>query len=209
MPVFPLDSEREKSERILEDFIKAGGKYVLAHYDFQVKRAAEMGLCPVSSYRSNATNSFAAGKMCSYGAYRVILSPELTLAAQSSVRNKVSSSGSIVYGRLPIMTLRRCVLRGGACGYECKDGRCSRKGELIDRHREKMIILPVQNHLSVIYNAYKLWGADLKETRRVDTEYFIFTDESAEEIREVIDSYKKRDEGRLVPPPENIKFRRI
>ena len=106
-----------------------------------------------------------------------------------------NNTGIIAYGRLPFMIMRDCV-KGGSGNI------CGRKGKtafLTDRMKKDFLLTCEFGCRNRLWNADVLWLAD-KELPKFGFIRLVFTDESPEEARGVIDAYAKKNS----PPPVNM-----
>jgi len=189
----------EEAEEIFGKLSALGCRRVMAHTPGQIRMAEKFGMEADASFRTNVTNTAAMDHYISIGARSVTISPELP----SSVAPKIGG-GVIIYGRLPLMTLSRCVICGGKCKKGNIGGRViyprtarphSCKGELIDRKGERFPVISNSDCVNVVYNSHPYWMAD-KLTSAVENDsahlLFMFTDEDPAEIIGVIDGYIMR-----------------
>ncbi len=123
----------------------------------------------------------------------VLLSPELSLAQLRDIRAELPR-GVVTYGRLPLMTLERCILResagkkvGGACNL------CDRTpvSYLCDRVGASFPITRTYPHRNTLWNSAVLYMADKPNALAAmqnDFVHHIFTVETPAEIELVIAS---------------------
>ena len=166
------------------------------------------GLCADLSFRANITNTSAFAEYRQRGCERIVLSPELPVGAVEDI-----GGGAIVYGRLPLMTLARCVICGGKCPHGNRGGRAvlpdsfaaSSNGALTahprgtcctavlrDRKGEEFPVLgmPDSDCTNVVFNAVPTWMADRPDQlKRIAHLHFLFTTESAAEAADVVRAY--------------------
>ena len=116
-----------------------------------------------------------------------MLSPELTLPR---LRDLADEGAAIVYGRMPLMVLEKCVgLEIGGCA-RCREGKLM----LTDRVGAEFPVLRTPPHRSLIFNSvptYMADRADLLARYRVRAQVFLFTVETPEEVDCVIAAYQK------------------
>ena len=132
MPPVIFDSERERAERLVESACERGARYAivtgLGQIELLRKIAPEIEL--IADFRFNVGNSYSLGFFEDMGFESVVLSAELTLP---QIRDIKGAKAAIVYGRIPLMTLEKCVIKelyGDKRGCEV----CSRgKAEMKDR----------------------------------------------------------------------------
>ena len=123
------------------------------------------------------------------------------------MRDVAGNRSVIVYGRLPLMLLEKCVnvgRNGKKTGDLCVT--CMKRHEgcdnckanlpsavLTDRRRVEFPVLREWEHRNVVYNSVPTYMADrMAELLRMrcPSHHYIFSVESPEEIRRVIDAYK-------------------
>lgn len=114
---------------------------------------------------------------------RVLSSPELNLPAQKDL-----GCGITVYGKIPLMTLEKCIGRELIGCDKCKngDGRFSFK----DRKGVTFTGMRACTHGSVIFNSLPTYIGDREEARSLSDIHFIFTLESRAEVDLVINAYE-------------------
>ena len=106
------------------------------------------------------------------------------------MRDICGATGAIVYGRVPLMVTEKCVGKELADCNACHAGRVS----LTDRRGAKFPVLEGSRHRSLIFNSVPVYMADRESAlARADLSirYFIFSDESEEQIRRVIRAHQK------------------
>ena len=162
-----------------------------------IKRA---NLIPVGDFRLNVTNQETVATLEALDVRELLLSPELTLP---QIRDSGGDTAAIVYGRIPLMTLEKCVIREIAGCQQCREGFVT----LTDRTDARFPVLREPgSHRNVIYNSHTTYMADRREALReagLSRWHFIFSDESPEEIRRILEAYRRGT------PSENRKIRRI
>ncbi|MGN1409196.1 MAG: U32 family peptidase [Eubacteriales bacterium] len=163
------------------------------------------------SYRTNITNTAALRFYEYYSPEDIYLSPELP----SSAAAKMGYS-TFAYGKLPLMTLSRCLIcsgsckkgnRGGRAVYEICTGekinnpqsssaippapkphRC--RAYLTDRKGEKFFVTSDSDCVNYVCNSLPVWMADrLDEMKNCRSLLFYFTDEDADEIIGIMNDY--------------------
>ena len=157
-----------------------------------VRLAKEAGLDFWFGLGSNVFNTLSILQAEDLGAKAVILSPEMTLR-QAARLGGTLERGLIVYGRLPLMTVRSCPVKNG---MKCAD--CGRSRSLTDRLG---VSFPVRcfDGYSQVFNSRPIWLADRKkETAVADFNVLYFTTETSEECAAVVEQYRNEAE----PPGE-------
>lgn len=174
VPPVVTDAERERVLRALTDAVKSGAKRALVGNAGHFALAREAGFEEINAdFRLGAYSAQTAQTLCELGARGIIFSPELTLPQLRDIR---AQKGAIVYGRVPLMLLEK---RLGV--RELRD----RRGVVFPILREAGRDILVNS--SVTYMADK--PADLDRAGITDR-HFIFTTESAAEVRAVIRAYQ-------------------
>ena len=202
MPV--LEPSSERIDRIIDDLAACGVARFMTHTIGQARQVIGRGLCADISFRGNITNSSAAEVYRKIGCESIYASPELPAGAVSAM-----NLSAIVYGKLPAMTLSRCLIaqseskKGCAKGNEggraknpdaVKPHRC--RCTITDRTGTVFEVFGQQNSENIIVNAHPLWMGDRMDSLKgADTLCWYFTSESAEEILDVIRKYEKGEKG--------------
>lgn len=180
LPQVVLDCEWDEVTKMLTLARDKGVMYALVSNVGQIKRVKDMGFTLIGDYRFNVFNSYTLGFLQGLGIERVIVSPELSLG---QMRDFWGHS-AIVYGKLPVMTTHKCVLKDT---YGCE--KC--KGYIKDRQGATLFAEGVYGHRNVIYNAVPIYMADKQNDIKNYSYHFIFSDETRDMAYEVIEAYKK------------------
>ncbi len=192
LPLWQTDASLEAAADALRRFSVLGGRCTLAHFPSQLTLSREAGLTPVASERFNITNSAAADAVRALGAQYVILSPELRAGAlRQFSRTANVACGAAVYGKLTLMLLRRCIMSDRKCSGVCGGDGCLLPCALSDRRGTSLPVLPSGERTNIILNPHVLWCADTSLPDGLVSSHFIFTDESAEDTRAVLDAYER------------------
>ena len=203
MPPVIFDSEWDEVEKMLEYARKSGVKYALVSNVGQIERVKKHGFIIQASHRFNAFNRPCVELLHKNGFDNVIMSPELTLPRLSDFKGE----GVIVYGKLPIMTTHKCVLKD-ACGcnigkdFEKSNLSCNSRAHMIDRMGASFFVSGAFSHVNVIFNSVPIYMADKIDTLSAFSHHFIFSDEKRDECEMIIEAYKYRK-------PPDAKIRRI
>ncbi len=206
LPVYtPSD---EALGHLLVSLKQAGCARVLCHSVGQIHLVENCGLCADLSFRANITNTSAFAEYRRRGCERIVLSPELPAAAVEDI-----GGGAMIYGRLPLMTLARCVICGGKCPHGNRGGRavlpdnytlssnsnitkhprgtcCT--ATLRDRKGEEFPVIGVPDYdcVNVVYNSVPTWMADRGDQwKHIPHLHFLFTVESSKEAADVVRAY--------------------
>ncbi len=148
-------------------------------------RAANM--TPVGDFRFNVTNSETVAVLEALGVSSTLLSPELTLP---QARDMGGDTDLIVYGRIPLMTLEKCVIKEladcSACAHDSVRMR--------DRRGIVFPVLREWKHRNVVYNSLPTSMSDRANalTRaHITARHFLFSTETPSEVDAVIEAYRK------------------
>jgi putative protease len=186
LPPVLFDSDRKKAEELLQSAVKSGAKSItvgnLGHLPF----AKAAGLPLIGDFRLNVTNCQTASKLESLGLEEILLSPELTLP---QIRDVKGNTAVTVYGRIPLMTLEKCVIREIADCRACDTDTV----KITDRRGIEFPVLREWEHRNVIYNSLPTCMSDrIEELARygIQNRHFIFTDETPREVDEVIHAFE-------------------
>ena len=200
LPPVIFDSELNEIEKKLCEARKNGAKYALVGNLGALELAQKHGFTVHGDFRFNVYNNESASKLEKLGIENILLSPELTLP---QIRDIKGNTAVIIYGRLPLMLLEKCVnTELGSC-KECKSGSL----ELIDRKGISFPVLHEFEHRNVIYNSAPTYMADKESDlarASIINRHFIFSTESPSEVDKIINAYKTHS-----PVKDGEKIRRI
>lgn len=200
LPPVAFDNELKELERALEEAKKFGAKYALVSNIGQIALAKSHGFVCIGDFRFNVTNSHSALLFEDMGMDGVIPSPELTLAKLRDI-GSFSSAHAVIYGRIPLMLLEKCVIKQTSGCENCYAG----KAKLQDRMGEIFPVFRESEHRNIVYNSRVTYMADKREElicANVSAGHFIFTDETNNEVDAVIAAYR----GHIAP---TVNVRRI
>ena len=187
MPPVIFDGDLPVVEEQLKTAVCNGAKYALVGNLGHLDAVRRHGLIPVGDFRLNVTNGETVARLESLGVERVLLSPELTLP---QIRDLKGNTTVILYGRIPLMTLEKCVIRELADCNACHGGKVS----LLDRRGAKFPVLREWEHRNVVYNSLPTCMSDRQAVLRqagVTASHMIFTTESPREVDRVIGAFEK------------------
>ena len=168
----------EKLKKRLGELKSIGVKNVLAGNLGAYKTAEDMGFNVFGDFGLNVYNSAFAKELNS-----PVLSFELTLSQANEI--SAAETGIIAYGKLPLMLTRNCPVKNNI-GCE----RCNKNGTLTDR---KGYVFPVKCSpypCVEILNPLPLVLSGIKDEIKTDFIHFFFTDESKDEIEEILHMFK-------------------
>ncbi|MBQ7353473.1 MAG: U32 family peptidase [Clostridia bacterium] len=181
LPPVICDNEWKKIEILLDKAKADGVTYALVTNIGQMYKVKELGFKVICDFRFNAFNVPCVNYLIENGAENVILSPELSLA---QLRDFPSYS-VIAYGKFPVMTSHKCILKDS---YGCD--KC--KGYLKDRQGANFFTEGVFGHRCVIHNSVPIYMADKLNEIEHFSHHFVFTDESRDKCEEIINNYKNK-----------------
>lgn len=150
-----------------------------------VALAKKLGFKVMGHWGLNANNSYTVDLLNQAGVDEVVLSAEISVKEVDKLSVDLPI-GIFAYGRLPLMLTRNCPIKNGQTCAEC-----DRKGTLVDR---KGIEFPVtcRAGYSEVLNSTPLYMGDrLDEIPPVDFLVLYFTNESQDEVCEIINAYSK------------------
>ncbi len=194
-PPVALDTEIDEIEQMAERAKALGIRYALVTGMWQIPICRRLGFEMTGDLRLNVWNSQSAEKLYAMGISGFIQSCEIGLARGAAMQAS-GRYGAVAYGRLPLMTLEKCVIRDimnlpseiEKCNF-CGDGKFV---FLRDRTGAEFPIRREFRHRNVLYNSVPVRMEDrLSEYARAGLfEHFIFTCESKKEVAEIINAYK-------------------
>lgn len=195
LPEITSEGETGSLKKTLASLKEKGCKHLLVSDMGQLVAAYEAGFENVhTDIGFNIYNLENAGVLKAFGASRVLASPEPNLSAQSEL------GGVTVYGKIPLMTLKKCIGRELIGCQKCKEG----NGIFSFKDRKGVTFTGMRaiNHGSVIFNSVPTYIGDTDDASRLSDIHFIFTTESRKESDRVILAYQNNE-------PLGVPVRRI
>lgn len=186
LPPVILDHEAETVYEMLQKAAKRGAKHALIGNIGHLSLALRAGLVPHGDFRLNITNEQTLAALLSMGFADALLSPELTLP---QIRDIGGACDVIVYGRIPLMLLEKCVGKEVGNCDACEAG----KNQYTDRRGEKFPVLRVAGHRNELCNCRPTVMSDRRAeltAAGICGGHFLFTTETAEEARQVCHAYR-------------------
>ena len=182
-----------------ESAINLGATCVMVGNIGNLSLVQGLGLEIYGDYRFNVSNNYTAAFLESLGVSNITLSPELTLP---QIRDIKGDTAVIVYGRIPLMTLEKCVIRDlygcSACDrYNelARAGQAQKPLELCDRKGVNFPLIRTFEHRNILYNSLPTCMSD-KEAQlsgaNITNRVFLFTTETPKDVDEVISIHKNR-----------------
>ncbi len=189
MPPVIFDSETDKIRTLLRTAVENGATHALVGNYGHLSLVLEAGLVPEGDYRLNVMNRESVTVAEAHGISSLLLSPELTLP---QIRDVGGDTGVIVYGRIPLMTLEKCVIREIS---DCKV--CDRRDFVMlkDRRGVEFPVVREWEHRNVIFNSLPTGMSDREEAllrAGVTNRHFLFSIEEQGEVEEVIRAYQEQ-----------------
>lgn len=175
IPPVVFDSEAKEIAGMLDAAKAAGIRHALVSNLGHIALARATGMQIHGDFRLNIYNGWTAGTLMKLGFCDLIASPELTLPQLRDL-----GLPAVVYGRLPLMTLEKCLIRDL---YSCAE--CKKRGflPLIDRMGVAFPVSRAYDHRNIVWNSVPICMADRPDDlSKLSGQHFIFTDENPEEI---------------------------
>ncbi len=203
LPPVVFDHEKSAVLRMLETAHSRGIRHILVsnagHFGLFDGRNADF--CLHGDLRLNVWTAHTANVLGSHTALcDLLLSPELSLPGMRDLKSALPR-GAVTYGRLPMMTLQRCIIReqtGYAKTVSTDDNTCRYCDKhpvsyLIDRKNMHFPITRSAFHRNIIWNCAPVYMADKRtELSRIGLafEHHLFTVEAPAEVDRVISAYQ-------------------
>lgn len=197
-PPVALDTELDEIIAAAERVKALGCRIALVTGMWQIPICKRLGFDMTGDMRLNIWNSRSAEKLYDMGIIDFIQSCEIGVSRGAAMQSH-GRHGVVAYGRLPLMTLEKCVIRDIAaltspiekCNF-CGDGKFV---PLKDRTGAEFLLRREYRHRNVLYNSVPVWMADKQgEISRAGLfEHFIFTCESKKEVVEIMNAYDRGD----------------
>ncbi len=192
MPEVIFDSEWGKVREKLQKAAEKSPEYIVISNLGQIKTVRE--IFPeaelIADFRFNIGNAGTAEFFEKNGFESYVASPELTLPQLRDLRG---AKAAIVYGRIPLMLLEKCVIKE-LYGNETSCNICG-KGEARMKDRRGFVfpIIRAAEHRNIVLNSMPTYMADRQDklsSAGITDRHFIFTTERCDEVDRVIEAYK-------------------
>ena len=187
LPPVIFDSDFDSVRKALKAAKEKGALYALLGNFGHLSLVEEAGLIPIGDFRFNLYNKESVRLLETLGVNEMILSPELSLP---QARDVGGNSFALVYGRIPLMVLEKCIIRELANCRSCAEDAVV----LTDRRNVSFPVLREYDHRNVIYNSLPTSMSDKQsdlERARLSARYFLFSIETPDEVDEVIEAFQK------------------
>jgi len=199
-----LEPSSERVSKIIDRLSSVGIRRFMTHTIGQAAQVIRSGFTADISFRGNITNSAAVGVYSDLGCDSIYASPELPAGAVSAM-----NLSAIVYGKLPAMTLSRCLIAQAESKKGCLKGNEGGRSEnpdslrshrcrctITDRTGSVFEVFGQQNCENIIVNTHPLWMGDRMGTLKGAADLcWYFTSESAGEIIDIIRRYRNGEKG--------------
>ena len=203
LPPVAFDHELALVREMTEKAVKNGCRMALVSGFWQSELADEYGLEKHGDLRLNIYNSSSLAEYAKRNFASVVVSPEIGQSVTTGLSAEIPK-GYIIYGKLPLMTMEKCVIRDA---FSDKDDRAScrycetrRVSSLTDRTGAAFPVMREFQHRNVIFNSVPTYMADKPLSGLFA--HAIFTDESPAQVDAIIEQMETR-------APAKTKFRRI
>lgn len=192
MPTVIFDLEQGTVRKMLDKAAKSTPEYVIVSNLGQISLVREYmpRIKMIADFRFNIGNSQAAAFFEELGFESFVASAELTLPQLRDLRGP---KAAIVYGRVPLMTLEKCVIRElygdrRACDI------CSR-GEALMKDRRGFVfpVIREQAHRNIVLNSLPTCMSDRQEALTgagITDRHFLFYTEKPDKVNKVISAYR-------------------
>ncbi|MBR3997256.1 MAG: U32 family peptidase, partial [Clostridia bacterium] len=167
-----LEPSSDRIAGIIGRLSRSGIRRFMTHTIGQASQVIEAGLTADISFRGNITNSAAVKVYDDLGCGSIYASPELPSGAVSAM-----NLSAIVYGKIPAMTLSRCLIAQSESKKGCPRGNeGGRSGDpdslaphrcrctITDRTGSVFEVFGQQNCENIIVNTHPLWMGDRMDT---------------------------------------------
>ncbi len=186
LPPVIFDRDSDRVCKALRSAKAAGAVYALVGNAGHLGFAVDAGLIPIGDFRLNITNSESAAFWERRGMEQCILSPELTLP---QMRDLGGNTAVIVYGRIPLMLLEKCVTKEVSDCTGCARG----QAELVDRRGVHFPLLREWEHRNLVLNSLPTCMSDREDAllrAGLTAWHFLFTTESPREVDGVVAAFR-------------------
>lgn len=188
------EDELDEVKRLLSVAKAKGIGYAMVGNLGHIELCKSLGFDMLGDFRLNVTNKYTAAVLTELGIKRVMLSPELNAPAARRIGGAVT-----VYGRIPLMLTERCFMRERVGCEKCSEA------VLTDRRGVKFPMLREFSHRNLILNSAVTYMGDRQNELRGGIplcQHFIFSTESAEQVRAVMRAF---DVGGAFPLSEPMR----
>ncbi len=184
-PVF-FEREADEVRGLIKKAFADGAKYLSVGSLGGIAAARDAGVPFVCNMRCSTANTLTAMLQNKLGADLSVISPELNVAAARDI-NRGIRSAVFSYGKLPLMTLTRCIIKPRVGCEKCGYDKCSARIILKDRMGVQFPVFAEYGHRNVIYNTIPSFvGGKETEGTGLSLCWLSFTDEEGAECAETV-----------------------
>lgn len=191
--VFPrvvLENERNEIGAHLRRLHDIGFREALTYTPGQAVMALRHGFTPRADWSAASAQTLRHAK--TMGVISSTLAPWLTLEEIRAL-NHVADTEMIVYGRLPLLLARQCLIRkrSGMCSCD------NMKNELSDGQGGLLPLVRESGHCTMLYDSHKLWMEPYKKQWRHIGLWAVrldFSTENAKECVQIANAYLGRED---------------
>ncbi|MCD8107761.1 MAG: U32 family peptidase [Oscillospiraceae bacterium] len=182
-PRFTLHAEKVEAELTAAKAL--GFKTAMASNSGYVRMLPRLGFGTVGGFGLNITNSLSADEYALDGLKALTLSYELKAAQLNGIRASVPK-GAVLFGRLPLMVMANCPIKAETGCKACSHSLTDRTGT----------VFPVTCRMrdgedyNELLNSKILYLPDKLSYFNIDFGILMFTDESPEEAKEILEDYR-------------------
>ena len=191
MPPVIFDSEEERIVSLLKRAEGAKFAVITGLGQIELIKRYLPDVALIADFRFNVGNDGTVRFFEDLGFDSVVLSAELT---QPQIRDLHGAKAIVAYGRIPLMTLEKCVIKelyGDKKGCEI----CARgKAEMKDRRGFVFPVIRELPHRNLVLNSLPTQMSDKQdELDRIGAtdRHFLFTTETPDEVDRVIEDYQR------------------
>lgn len=188
LPPVTHESDTYALSEKLDKLKRTGCKHLLVSDIGQLRMAAEAGCFTIhTDLGFNVFNGETVSVLKRIGASRILASPELNLPAAADL-----GVGVLVYGRVPLMVLKKCIGKELIGCDRCRSGDGS--FILTDRKGISFPGVRLERHGSLLFNSLPTYMGDKQsEIQRAGIRdmHFIFTTETPSQVCDVIDAFSE------------------
>ncbi len=184
----PVIMERERTDvaATMQALRARGIRHALIGNIGHLSLAGASDMIPDGDFRLNITNRETLAVLRAWGIRTPVLAPELTLPR---IRDLGPDTRTIVYGRIPLMVLEKCVIREIADCKTCAAG----QAHLTDRRGVRFPVLRAPDHRNVVYNSLPTDMSDRQSAlvqANIRNYHFLFTVETPSEVDAVLREFQ-------------------
>ncbi len=192
MPPVIFDSETARATEFLKKAVAKGAKHAVLTNLGQIEMLKEHApnLSLIADFRFNAANDQTVGFFEEQGFESVVLSAELTLP---QIRDIKGAKAVITYGRIPLMTLEKCVIKELYGDKRACEVCAASKAEMKDRRGFIFPVVREYPHRNIVLNSLPTQMSDRENelaAAGIFDRHFLFTVESPNEVDRVIEDHK-------------------